>query len=187
VIPFIAGTSSNLSQSIVRSLFFSLFRLLAFVMVGIAVALMGNSLLGLLGRYGGDVTAFMGALIALVGIIILLGRDLQFDICRKLHAGTTKGLKGTAFLGILMGIMPCAARLGVLGYIAVRAKTVGQGATLALAFGLGEVWSPVLILAVFSGLLPRVLRTAKAQEILRRSSGGLILLIGLRLILLPGR
>jgi sulfite exporter TauE/SafE len=187
VVPFIAGTSENLTQSIVRSLFFSLFRLLAFALVGVGTALVGRSLLGLLGRYGPDVTIFMGALIALIGIIILLGKDLSFDICRWLHAETTQGLKGAAVLGVLMGIMPCAARLSVLGYIAVRARTIWQGATLALAFGLGEVWSPVLILAVFSGLLPKIIRTPKAQDILRRASGALILLIGLRLILLPGK
>jgi cytochrome c biogenesis protein CcdA len=185
VVPYIAGTSANLRQSIVRSLWFSLVRVLAFMALGMAVALLGNSLAGLMGKYRTDIIVLAGALIAVTGVIILLGRDLNLDFCRFLHIHATEGFKGTILLGILMGVMPCAARLGVLGYITMRAKNLWQGATLALAFALGEAWSPILLLAIGSGLLPQVLRSERARDILRRTSGALIILIGLRLILRP--
>lgn len=187
VIPFIAGTSASLNQSIIRSLVFSLARLVSFVLLALVIAALGSRVIRGVGERHFEISAFIGALIAVAGIIILLGQDLKLDFCKRLYTPTARSLKGVVILGLLMGVLPCAAKLAVLTYIAVRAKTLWQAGTLAIAFGLGEVWSPVLLLAAFSGLLPSVLRTPQAQEIIRRSSGALILLFGLRLILLPVR
>lgn len=183
LVPFITGTKTSLRQGVTTTLVFSLVRLLAFVLLGVLAAVLGHSLTQLLSRYRVGIAIGTGAVIALLGITIMLGRDLQSNLCRMVHKGTTQGFKGTVLLGLLMGILPCAARIGILAYVAMQGRTVWRGGTMALAFGLGEMWSPVIILFALSGVLPQVLTTPRARLILGRVSGFFVLLIGLRLIL----
>jgi len=185
MLPFITGTRQNLRQGILVAVVFALVRLLTFTQLGILVAVLGNSLVSVLHRYHATVIIGTGALIALLGVVVMLGRDLQSRFCRILHREGTTGLKGAIVLGVLMGILPCIGKLGVLAFVAVRAHTVWRGAAMSLAFALGEAWSPIIILSAFSGLLPQVLRTPRAQLILTRISGFFVFVIGLTLILRP--
>jgi cytochrome c biogenesis protein CcdA len=185
MLPFITGTRQNLRQGISAAIVFSLVRTLTFVQLGILVAVLGSSLTTALSRYHTLIAVITGAVIALLGIIIMLGKDLQSRFCRILHQETAGGLKGAVILGVLMGILPCVGKLGVLAFVAVRAHTIWRGAAMSLAFALGEAWSPIIILTAFSGILPQMLRTPRAQLILSRVSGFFVFAIGLFLILRP--
>jgi sulfite exporter TauE/SafE len=187
LIPFITGTRSSLRQGITIAAAFSVARLVTFVLLGIMVALLGGSITRFLGRHGAAIAIITGALIALLGILIMLGRDLASNLCRRLHHAAAGTLRGAFVLGFMTGLLPCAAHLGVLAFIAVRGQTVWRGLTMALAFALGETWSPVLVLSVLSGWLPQALNRPRARLILTRVSGFIVLLIGLRLILFPAR
>lgn|GEM_PF-4069455 len=95
---------------------------------------------------GADV--WMLGLIGVVGGAVLLMIPL---LHRRRHAGT-----GTmAGAGALVALLPCPVFYAVLGYAALSGG-IGQGALLALAYGLGSAVGAVLVMTVGLALVPRL-------------------------------
>ena len=90
-------------------------------------------------------------------------------------------------IGILIGFAPCLPLYGALGYIAAMSPNVLMGLAGGVSFGLGTVISPLIPLGLFSGLVSeKMLKNEKVFLALRIISGLILLILGIRLILIPG-
>lgn len=84
-------------------------------------------------------------------------------------------------LGLVVGVSPCLPLLGVLTEIMFIADKFYQGWLLGLAFGLGTLISPLLVLGTLAPLVP--LKTQRLNFI----CGLLLIAAGLYLFLLQIR
>lgn len=188
LIPYVAGTREGWVEGLKATFAFSLARLSAYTLLGLVVGLSGELLIGLLGRteFGFYIWTIGGLFVSLLGVLILLGRELKTASCRILMRYTLDdSLKSMGLLGFIVGITPCAPLLGILTYIALSVKTPLVGAFYALCFGLGaSVTTPITVLGIAAGVAPRLIfKTPRIYEIFKRSCGLMLLLLGARLIL----
>lgn len=188
MIPYVAGTKEGWVEGLKVTFAFSLSRLLAYTLMGLLAGLSGELLIGIVGRseFGLYIWIIGGLFVSLLGVLILLGRDLKAAPCRLLMRYTLDdNLKSMGFLGFMIGITPCAPLLGVLTYIAFSVKTPLLGAFYALCFGLGaSVTTPITVLGVFAGVFPRLIfKMPRMYEIFKRSCGFILFFLGIRLVL----
>ena len=125
-----------------------------------------------------------GALVSLLGVLVILGKEPRFHFCQALSQHTVKdSTKSMALLGFIVGVAPCAPLIGILTVIA-SVKDPLLGAVYALCFGVGTaIITPIVLLGVLSSVAPRLLfKNPKILDIFRRSCGLLLLFFGARLI-----
>lgn len=86
-------------------------------------------------------------------------------------------------IGLSMGLLPCAPLLATFSYIGLISKSWLQSLYYSLAFGIGTFFSPLILLAVFTGLLPRLLgRSALFGRIFAFLCGLIMVFLGVNLI-----
>lgn len=187
LVPYVAGTREGWVDSLKATFTFSLSRLSAYILLGLAAGLSGETLIGLLSQteFSLYIWTISGVFVSLLGVLIMLGREPKLAFCRLLKMYTIDdSLKSMGLLGFIVGITPCAPFIGVLTYIAFSVKTALSGAFYALCFGVGAaITTPITLLGVVSGVLPRIIfRTPRIFDIFKRSCGFLLLVLGARLI-----
>jgi sulfite exporter TauE/SafE len=114
----------------------------------------------------------------LIGVFfILLGIALFFNVHTKCLVPRVRvtGLHMSFVAGVVLGLSPCAPMLGALG-LAVASKSALTGGLIALAFGVGTVLSPVLLIGAVSGKWASV---KEFKGINNYIAGGFLVLIGL--------
>jgi hypothetical protein len=96
--------------------------------------------------------------------------------------------KSALILGLITGILPCAPLLALLGYVALVSKTWPQAFIYCLSFGLGTFLSPLLMISILSGLIPRFLEGQKAiyYRVISVVCGLIMVFLGINLILRAG-
>jgi len=127
-----------------------------------------------------------GSFIFLLGVLILLGREVGVSLWRPLIEHTIDdGLRSLALLGFIVGITPCASLLGILTYVALSVRTPLVGAFYTLCFGLGAaVATPVTLLGMIAGGAPSLIfKTPRMRELFRRSCGLILVLLGARQVI----
>jgi sulfite exporter TauE/SafE len=163
LISYLAGTRKNVLASTLSYLLFSSARIAVYLALGILVFFLGKITterwLGGLSRY---IFVFGGAFIILLGILTAFGRRLEFKACRFLEKKLIQQYnKSAILLGLIIGILPCAPLVVLLGYAGLVSRTWGQAAIYCFAFGLGTAVSPLLVLSVASGFISRFLQGKK--------------------------
>jgi cytochrome c biogenesis protein CcdA len=154
-----------------------------FVVLGVVAALAGSIY--------GQVSGVWRWIVA--GVCVVMGLHLmgvlRFTIPTPVKAPPrTTGLLGALVLGLLFGLVsaPCAAPILIvlLTYIAGRGSSVVYGALLLLVYALGH--SVLILVAGTSMGLARTLiesgRLTRATGVMRRVTGGLIVLVGLYVV-----
>jgi len=145
-----------------------------FTAIGVTAGLLGRAiLLGSWAYYG------VAAVCVLLGLQLLDVIDLRFDrlnvgVARRPSAG---GIPGVFVLGVLFGVVatPCSTPiLAAIATLAAAGRDPIAGGALLFVYGLGK-GVPFLLVGVFSGAAPLLLKGARAAVWLRRS-GGLALL-----------
>jgi len=180
---FVAGRKEE-DSSVLRSFVFSL----VFVFgLAITFTIMGM-VAALAGKMYGDVSAIWNWVVAAVCIVmgLHLAGILNFTIPMPFNVQPkTRGLLGALVLGLLFGLVsaPCAAPILVvlLTYLAGSGSSVSYGGLLLLIYALGH--SVLIIIAGTSmGIAKKIISSKKAKktlDIVRRTAGGIIVLIGL--------
>ena len=185
---YVAGTREGWREGLRATLIFSFSRLFTYVLLGLVAGFSGMLLGDLLQSpgFGSYLWISAGALIFLLGVLIMLGKEPRFHFCRALsqHA-VNDSTKSMALLGIVVGVAPCAPLLGILTYIAISAENPLLGAFYAFCFGVGTTLiTPIVVLGVLSSVVPRLLfKSPKTLDIFRRCCGLLLLFFGARLII----
>ncbi len=92
--------------------------------------------------------------------------------------------KSTVILGLLIGFLPCAPLLVILSYVGLISKTWTNSLLYSFSFGMGTFVSPLILLAIFAGLIPQFLLNKKAvySRIFSFICGLVIILLGIQLI-----
>jgi sulfite exporter TauE/SafE len=185
LIPYIAGTREDWFGGFRSSLTFSLSRLSAYMLLGFLAGLSGR----LIELHSGGIAPIVwllgSLLIILLGVLILLGRELRFAplllLSRRL---IEKDWMSMGTLGFIIGITPCAPLLGVLTYITFSAGGPFMGVLYALCFGLGSTLiTPIIAFGIVAGLLPRLIfRNPSVYSIFRRVCGALLFILGVKLL-----
>ncbi len=125
-----------------------------------------------------------GALISLLGILIMLGKSDKLHCRLPFKKVKARGLGEMILLGIMVGFAPCLPLLGVLAYIAFNAQNILQGGLLGLSFGAGTLFSPLVlfgpIVAAASAVL---LKRPLVYNIVSRACGLVLLYFGTGIII----
>jgi len=93
-------------------------------------------------------------------------------------------IRSLAILGMLIGVLPCAPLIGILSYITMTSTHYMQGILMAAAFGLGTAISPLALLAMAAGAIPKLklLQDRRALIIFQRICGTILIFFGVHVI-----
>ena len=164
---------------------FSLSRVVVYVAFGVAVFFLGEALTqDALGGLHTMLFLLGGLFIVGLGALIMLKSGLNHRFCQKAQGMfLQRDAKTVITLGLITGILPCAPLFSVVSYIGLISKTWLKSASLAAAFGMGTVASPLLVLIAISGLLPKIFKHKDIwYAIFNQVCGGVIILLGLNLV-----
>jgi sulfite exporter TauE/SafE len=187
LVSYVAGTRKNVAGALIFYFLFSVGRVLVYAGLGIAVFFAGSfvfeRMLGGVVRYA--VTAG-GAFIVAIGILMALGKNLAWPVCRILEANLLhKGHLSALFLGLIMGIAPCAPLIAVLSYVGLVSKSWTDGLWYGLAFGAGTCVSVLIVLVALAGCIPAWLKRGPViyERLLRAMCGVVIAVLGLQVMI----
>lgn len=186
IIPYVAGTSNGWKEGLKATMAFSLSRLSAYTLLGLAAGYSGMIMIDFLGHTSFCLYVWVvgGLFVSFLGLLILFGLEPRVAFHRALKLNVDGGLLSLVFLGFVVGVSPCAPLIGVLTYIALDVRTPLAGALHALCFGLGaSIVSPVILLGIVAGGAPSLIfKTPRIHKIFKRSCGVMLILLGIRQI-----
>jgi sulfite exporter TauE/SafE len=190
LLPYIAATRKGWRQGLKISLAFSFSRVVSYIILGLASAGLGHYVVERFyeTKAGLLVQVTAGIFITLLGIIILVGRPGHLRSCpggkRHMPCAGSQGVGEMSLLGLLIGFAPCMPLLGLLTYIAFNTRNLLQGASLGLAFGLGTVFSPLLLFGSLTGAVVRPLfNKPLLYKIFSRACGVILIYLGTGMII----
>ena len=187
ILSYCVGTKRNLKGSLKVWLLFSLSRLSVYIALGSIAGIFSQ--IALEKFYSARITDILfvlaGIFILLMGIIMLIDNKIEHNFCKRFQTKFIQKNKfGPIFLGIITGIFPCGPLLGILFFIALISRNFIEGAIFSFSFGLGTFLSPLFILVIFAGAVPKLLiKKPKIYLIFKRVSALVICYLGLTLIL----
>ncbi len=180
---YTAVQKNSFQKAVFSYLTFSVFKLLGYAVLGIiffrGIRILNNWFSG---RYADYIYFGLGCFIILIGVTTLVyPLKGAGKICAWLHRGNVKNV---GVLGFLVGLAPCLPLLGILDYVGIISRSGLEAAILALLFGVGTLFSPLLLLVVFTGgAAGRLSQNIKAKNIIRIAGGTILLVLGSRIIL----
>jgi sulfite exporter TauE/SafE len=187
LISYIAGTKKNISNSLLVYLLFSLGRVFVYISFSILIYSAGvfftERFLGNISKY---TIGFGGLFIIVIGLFMILGKRLEFKSCRVLEKKFLEEDKKTIItLGLVAGLIPCAPLLAILSYIGLVSKTWMNSLLYSLSFGLGTLLSPLILLVLLAGLIPRWLKDKNSayNHLFNIFCGIVIVILGVRLLI----
>jgi len=187
LISYIAGSGKSITKGIMAYILFSLARILVYVALALAVFFLSSiaveNLLGGLYKY---ILIAGGGFIAIIGLFMSFGKKLEFRPWQTLYKNLFERDKKSVFaVGLMIGLLPCAPLLSVLSYVGLVSRTWQASLLYSLSFGIGTFVSPLLLLVIFAGAIPRLLPDKKAayHKIFTFICGLIIIFLGVQLIL----
>lgn len=185
LVSYAAGTGKNVIKSLKVYILFSSARIFTYVVLGILVFLFGRlALEGLLGSYYKYILILGGAFIMSLGLLMLLGKRLNFKPLQFLERNfLQRDKKSILAMGLIIGLLPCAPLLAILSYIGLISKTWADSLFYALVFGVGTFISPLILLTLLSGVISRLLKDKKYCQVINFISGIVIVFLGMQLII----
>ncbi len=127
-----------------------------------------------------------GGFIIIIGLAMAFGKKLEFKFCQFLHKNLLERDGRSIFVvGLIIGLLPCAPLLSILSYVGLISRTWLSSLLYALSFGLGTFVSPLILLAILAGIIPRILLEKKAvyYPVFTIICGFTIIFLGIQLIL----
>lgn len=183
LIAYAAGTGRNVFKAFKVYILFSLSRISVYLAMGILVFFLGRMLLeGALGGLSKYIFILGGAFIIAVGIIMLLGRRLEFKPFQFLYRNILeRDKKSIVIIGLIIGLLPCAPLLAILSYIGLISKSWADSLLYAFVFGLGTFISPLILLLLLSGLISRFVKEKNYCRVISFICGLVIIFLGVQL------
>lgn len=187
LISYVAATKQGPKQGILVWFLFSLSRICIYPILSVSIFLLGELLvrqnLIYIAKY---VYLIGGIIIILIGIFTII-RDtggasrICSMISRRINQRLLKIQPIT--LGLIMGLMPCAPLLAALSYIGLVSSSWQRCVFYSLIFGLGTLISPLILLVLGAGFIPKILLNKPGTyRVLRLICGLIIVFFGTQLI-----
>lgn len=187
LISYIAAFKKGPLQAFFCWLIFSVSRIFVYVILGALAGIIGGNLYqSYYWEMPGFVIWFLGGIfICMLGILTMLGKNIPSKICQRLQGiFIKKDIKSIVTLGIIIGLFPCAPLIGIISYVSMLSIHSYQGIILMLSFGLGTMISPLLILSLGTGIIPKfnILQNEKIYEWFGRIAGFVLFLLGTHIL-----
>lgn len=186
ILSYVIGTRKNIFKSLSVYIIFSLARIIVYLVLGLAVFFLGRfALEEMLGDFSRYVFILGGIFIILVGALMILGRRLEFRPCSFLQKNIIeRDKKSIVIFGLIIGLMPCAPLVVVISYVGLISHSWPQALFYSLFFGIGTLVSPLLLLVMAAGFIPRLLGNKKEvyYRVFSFICGLLMVILGLQLI-----
>jgi len=159
--PYLAGTSTSWKEGLKNTLIFSSGRLTAYILLGAIAGFSGKVINSVFITESLPylVKTLSSLIILLFGITIISGKGRRSpQICNFIEKNNIKSIM---VLGLLIGLSPCAPFLEMLLYIILKSRNALDGAVYGMSFGIGTIFSPLLIIGAIAGFFPKILITNK--------------------------
>lgn len=186
LISYIAGTRKNIVKGLITYLIFSLSRIFAYIILASAIFFLGKFMIERIAtEYSKYVSIIGGIFIILVGAIMVLGKHLDFGFFRKINRIVLeKDIKSVVLFGLIIGFLPCAPLIAILSYIGLISKGWLTSLGYSLSFGLGTIISPLILLVILAGFIPKLLidRAVIYYRYFNVICGLIIIFLGMQLI-----
>ena len=186
LVSYIAGTNKGVKNSVWVYLLFSLARIAVYAILGLAVFFLGELITRYLFASMGRYFFFAaGLFIMIIGSLVAVGKNPEYKWCAKMqNIFLHKDTLTVILLGLFVGILPCIPLLTILSSLGLMAHSWRESISLALAFGLGTVTSPLLLLAIFAGVIPQSITIHKPifYRIFQIICGLIMVILGVHLV-----
>lgn len=186
LLPYIAATSKGWKEALKITLIFSFSRFLAYVLLAFLAGWSAKLINPFLNTHPKrfNFLLIVGIFIILLGILILSGKKINFGFCQFLNKYfIDKSFPSMFIIGLSVGFAPCLPLIGILSYILVTASNPLQAALYGMSFGLGTIISPLILLGMAAGSLPKILFTNyKIYNLFIKICGVILILWGFYLI-----
>jgi len=183
---YMVGTSKGIRKGLLSYIFFSLGRIITYIILALCVFWLGKFLLI---RAVGNVARYLlipgGIFIILAGAMIIIGKNRESKICRFLNKHFIEQDRKSVFvMGCVIGLLPCAPLAALFSYVGLISKTWLQSILYSISFGLGTALSPIILFVILTGLIPGFFKNKKetVSRVLRIASGVIIVFLGIQLI-----
>ena len=188
LISYIAATKQNPLQGIVVWLLFSTSRIFVYLVLSLGIFLLGEFMVRQnLIYFAKYIYSIGGICIILIGVFTVIRGSKGFNrICSIVSARFNQKLFKIQpiTLGLIMGLLPCAPLLAMLSYIGLICPNWQWCIFYTLIFGLGTLTSPLILLALGAGMIPKMLfNNPRIYQIFRIVCGFIIIIFGLQLII----
>ncbi|MBU1998707.1 MAG: sulfite exporter TauE/SafE family protein [Candidatus Omnitrophota bacterium] len=195
LVAYFSGSSKNILMSLLEYAYFSLAKILAYLLITLSVFSIGKvAARHIIGEYSVYIFIVGGIFIILVGLsmIVPLGSITFEEGKNKIFDRLTKFIKREVLpksnkmtiiiLGLLIGLLPCLPLLTIASYIGLASSHWTESILYGLAFGLGTSLSPLVMLVFFSGMISRFVRSKNYARVFRIVCGLIIIFLGFKLI-----
>jgi len=186
LITYIAATKKDISQGMIVYILFSSARIFVYLVLALLIFFFSQFVIGkLLGHLSRYLLIFSGGMMVLIGFFLAFGRRLKFNFWQAWHKHIVQqDKKSVIVLGLIIGFLPCAPLLAILAYIGLISRNWLASLLYSLAFGIGTFLSPLILLIILAGLIPRFLLEKKViyDSVFSFICGLIIILLGVQLI-----
>ncbi len=186
LLSYLAANGKDYRRSLGGYALFSLGRLIAYCLLGLGIFFLGRfALERVMEQYSRFVLAGGGGFVVVMGILTAAGRNVEsktFNFCRR--ALLERDAKSITAMGVIVGLVPCAPLLAVAAYMGLASREWPMVLVYSLAFGLGTFISPLAVIPVFAGLIPRLkfMQQPRVTGILNAVCGAVLVFLGIQLI-----
>jgi sulfite exporter TauE/SafE len=170
VVPLIMATAKNSKHGIWLSLVFSFGRVLSYMFLGALTGFLGYILIQLISK------KILGIFLILLGVLLFFKIQNKCILKSKIRITGSSIALGTGFV---YGLAPCQPLIALMGLTATSSSAF-TGLLMGLAFGIGTIVSPIIVLGFFSGWFAK---QKEFKEIIPYVSGIFLIVIGLIYIL----
>ncbi len=180
LLAYTAGTKKGFLKSCIAYCLFSLSRISVYVFLSILIFILGKwTAEKIFGKYSAYLVVLGGAYIVLVGFLMILGKANK--IGKRL---LERDKKSIIIMGFVIGLLPCAPLLAILSYIGLVSLSGFQSLLYSAIFGLGTFFSPLILLAAFSGAISKFFSQKKQfyNRLFSIICGLVIIIFGVHLI-----
>ncbi|MGB4520588.1 MAG: sulfite exporter TauE/SafE family protein, partial [Candidatus Omnitrophota bacterium] len=150
-----------------------------YIVLGLLIFLVGKfTIENVLGSFAKYVFICGGLFIITLGFFICLGKNIKLKFFQK-------DKQNIFIIGLVIGLLPCAPLLVMLSYIGLISKSWPQALLYSTAFGIGTVFSPLLLLVIMASFFNRILKNLKEVycRVFNFLCGLVMMLLGIHLIM----
>jgi len=174
LVSYVAGTRKNIPAGIRDYLIFSSCRIFVYVILGLLIYSLGRlAVTAFMASYSRYIFILGGVFIVSIGIFIATNKKIWFKN------------KNLVIMGVTIGLLPCAPMIAVLSYIGLVSKSWLQSLFFSFSFGLGTLISPLILIVVIAGFIPKILEKTQAlySKVFGIICGAVIIFLGARLMI----
>ncbi|MBN3040979.1 MAG: sulfite exporter TauE/SafE family protein [Candidatus Omnitrophica bacterium] len=182
LISYSATAKNSLKKSLISYMVFSAGKILSYITLGL-ICVLGFHILKekSISKFMDIAYFILGLFIILIGLTMILGKyNTGSSFCAWIHKGN---IRNVGLLGVLIGLSPCLPLLGILNYIVMISNSAFDGIIYSFSFGLGTVFSPLLIFVMISGKTASYWdKKIRLKKIIQLVCGFILIFLGIKTI-----